>query len=94
MPQFDFLLDQSWRFLQTSRPASRQGTSLMDIALGRTSIADLAFGRFVQLPSWDEPVPADVERLVIEEVTAEVAATTVAVAQPKLQYASMRVHPT
>ena len=68
--------------------------SLMDVALGGASIADLAFGRFVQMPSWDEPVPADVEPVIVEEDTTTAVAVLVSVVQPKLQYASMRVHPT
>ena len=59
--QYDLLLGQSWQLLQPNRPTVRRAMSLMDIALGRSSIADLAFGRFVQLPTWEEPVPADVE---------------------------------
>ena len=68
---FDVLLSADFGTMQADRPRSRRGSSLMDIALGTTQFADLAFGRFVQLPVWDVPVPEDVPPApAVEEQTA------------------------
>ena len=55
---YDALLSDSWRTLHFGNPAPNRPMTLMDVALGRSSIADMCFGRFVQTPTWDATVPA------------------------------------
>ena len=67
--------------------------TLMDVALGGGSIADMCFGRFVQTPTWDAPVPECLPRIEPEPEAAAASSDRPAIAKPKLQYSSMRAHP-
>ena len=88
---FDGLLGESWDVLRRE-PAPTRGSSLMDIVLdrGSMSLSSLTFGRFVDLPIWDGPVPADPPP---DEAPSAAASQPAALISPKLKMASARVHP-
>ena len=93
MSALDGLLDESWSFLR-SAPESSEGASFMDMVLDRGSLSfsSMVFGHFVELPTWDGPVPA-IPPPLEEAASAAPRAPAFSAVSPKLKLTSSRAHP-
>ena len=97
---FEALLGASWNLLGSERRPPTRPMSIFDIAMNERPISEVAFGRFVALPNCDAPVPieppppaAPVPPPLSLSTRSGTGPLLALAPKPKLQYTSMRAHP-
>ena len=92
--RFGDLVGESWDFLSGFEREPDAPLNMMDLVLGRGSITSMFFGRHVEMPNWDGPVPSLPAPPAEPVQTGPASSSARTVGSPKLQRTSSRVHPT